>query len=213
MGADADCTGAVKLNPEDTRAYLQRAITRAELGRNEEAFADASRTVRMEPDNAQCVFIRHFLASRLGRHDLGYVAGENYIGIRGWEDQWSSFIALLNYVSLRRAGNEAQARAALAEAAASTPADRWPLPVVEFLRGELSEASVLALATDPDRATLVRYYVGIHHWLAGDMAKAQELFTAIVTTGDTAFLQTKLAADHLQEMSGQRAVAAASSKE
>ncbi len=200
-GAEADCTAAAGLNPEDTRAFLQRAIARAELGLSEEAFADASRAVRMEPENAQCVFVRHYLASRTGRHDLGHVAGENYIGIRGWEDPWSSFIALLNYVSLRRADQPALARATLAEASASISANDWPLPVILFLRGELDEAGLLAQATEPDRATLARYYIGVQRWLAGDAAKARELFAAIVATGDRAYLQTKLAEDHLKEMS------------
>ncbi len=200
-GSEADCTAAAKLNPEDTRAFLQRAIARSELGRTEEAFADASRAVRMEPDNAQCVFIRHYLATRIGRHDLGHVAGENYIGIRGWADPWSAYIALLNYVSLRRAGNDPLAKATLAEAVASLPTNDWPLPVLQFLRGDLDEAALLAQALEPDRATLARYYVGMHHWLAGDVAKARELFSAIVATGDRSYLQTKLAEDHRKEMS------------
>lgn len=212
-GAEADCTAAAILNPEDTRAFLQRAIARAELGKNEDAFADASRAVRMEPENAQGVFIRHYLASRTGRHDLGHVAGENYIGIHGWEDPWSSFIALLNHVSLRRAGQDALARATLAEAAASVPADRWPAPVIAYLRGELPEAALLAQATAPDLATLARYYVGMQHWLAGDAVKARELFAAIVATGDRAFLQTKLATDHLRELNAPAATPPPASKE
>lgn len=199
-GAEADCTAAATLNPEDTRAFLQRAIARSEQGRNEEAFADASRAVRMEPENAQCVFIRHYVASCIGRHDLGHVAGENYIGIRGWTDPWSSYVALLNYVSLRRAGNDPLAKAALAEAAASLPINDWPMPVIQFLRGDLDEAALFAQALEPDRATLARYYVGMHHWLAGDEAKAKELFSAIVATGDRSYLQTKLAEDHLKEL-------------
>lgn len=212
-GAEADCSAAAAINPEDTRAFLQRAIARAELGRHEEAFADASRAVRMEPENAQCVFIRHYLASRTGRHDLGHAAGENYIGIQGWDDPWSPYIALLNYASLRRAGDEEAARAALAEAAASLPADRWPVPIIAFLRGELAEPALLAQATEPDRATLARYYIALHQWLGGEAAKAKELFSAIVATGDRSYLQTKLAEDHLREMAGTPARPPAASKE
>lgn len=212
-GAEADCTTAISLNPEDTRAVLQRAIARGELRRDEAAYADASRAVRMEPENAQCVFIRHFLASRTGRHDLGHVAGETYIGIQGWADPWSPYIALLNHVSLRRAGNDPQARAALAEAAAALPDNQWPAPVIAFLRGELDEAALLAQATDPDRATLARYYLGVHLWLGGDTARAKELFSAIVATGDRSFLQTKLAEDHVREMSTVTTEAPVASKE
>lgn len=211
--AEADCSAAVAINPEDTRAFLQRAIARAELGRNEDAFKDASRAVRMEPENSQCVFIRHLLASRTGRHDLGHVAGETYIGIHGWTDPWSPYIALLNYVSLRRAGNPAAASALVAEVRLTLPVADWPMPVAFYLHGDLDESALLALATQPDRATLARYYIGMQHWLNGDAAKARELFDVIVATGDRAFLQTKLASDHLQEMSAQAANPAGASKE
>ena len=211
--AEADCTAAVAINPEDTRAFLQRAIARAELGRNEDAFKDASRAVRMEPENSQCVFIRHLLASRTGRHDLGHVAGETYIGIHGWADPWSPYIALLNYVSLRRAGNPAAAKALVAEAGSSLPPADWPTPVTLYLHGDLDESALLALATQPDRATLARYYIAMQHWLEGDTAKARELFETIVATGDRAFLQTKLAGDHLQELRAQAANPSGASKE
>lgn len=198
--AEADCSAAAKINPEDTRAFLQRAIARTELGRHQEAFQDASRAVRMEPENAQCVFIRHLAASRIDRHDLSHVAGENYIGIQGWFDPWSPYVALLNYVALRRAGDEAAARNTLAEAAAVLPLTDWPTPVIFYLRGDLDEAGLLALATAPDRATLARYYIGMKEWLDGNTTKARELFAAIATTGDQAYLQTKLAGDHLREI-------------
>jgi tetratricopeptide (TPR) repeat protein len=211
--AEADCTAAAKLNFEDTRAYLQRAIARSELGRHEEAFADASRAVRMEPENAQCVFIRHLLASRTGRHDLGHVAGETYIGIHGWNDPWSPYVVLLNWVSLRRAGNDSGAQRTLAEALTSLAPDTWPVPVIRFLNGNLDDAALLALATDPDQVTLARYYLGVHYWLKGDLERARELLGAVANTGDPAFLQTKLAADHLKELAGTVVVPSTGSKE
>ena len=116
-------------------------------------------------------------------------------------------------MSLRRAGNPAAAKSLVAEAGSSLrPAD-WPTPVALYLHGDLAESALLALATQPDRATLARYYIGMQHWLNGDRAKARELFDVIVATGDRAFLQTKLASDHLQEMSAQAANPAGASKE
>jgi tetratricopeptide (TPR) repeat protein len=198
--AEADCSAAIAIDPDDTNAFLQRAIVRSEMGRAQEAFKDASRAARMEPDNAQCVFIRHLTASRIGRHDLGHTAGETYIGIRGWTDTWSPYVALLNYVSLRRAGNRAGAEAILSEAAVSLSPDTWPAAVVLYLRGDVEEKDLLVLAEDPSRATLVHYYVGIRHWLDGDLPRAREQFEWVINKGDRNFLQFKLAGDHLKDM-------------
>ena len=93
------------------------------------------------------------------------------------------------------------------------PNNQWPAPVIAFLRGELDEAALLAQATEPDRATLARYYLGVHLWLGGETPRARELFSAIVATGDRAFLQTKLAEDHLRELAALTATPPAASKE
>lgn len=198
--AEADCTTAIGVNAEDSRAYLQRAIVRTELGRHEEAFADASRAARMEPDNAQCVFIRYLLCSRTGRLHLGHTAGETYIGLRGWGDAWSPYVALLNHVMLRRAGDAKAAEHMLAEAENFGGSDQWPAPIIQFLHGKLATPELLGGATARDRATLARYYVGVERWLAGDATAARAHFEWITTNGDPSFLQHRLAGDHLQEL-------------
>lgn len=211
--AEAECTTAIKFNFEDTRAFLQRAIARSEQGENEAAFEDASRAARMEPDNAQCVFIRFLTASRAGRFDLGHTAGETYIGIQGWADPFAPYVALLNYVALRRAGNESAADSILAEAAASLPANVWPAPVIHYLRGQIDAETMLSLAPDRDRETLARYYLGFKEWLGGDSAKAREQFEWIRAHGDHDFLQFKLAGDYLKELGAAAQKASPTSKE
>jgi len=200
--AESEFSQAVAINPEDARAFLQRAIVRSEMNQNEEAFRDASRAARMEPDNVQMVLVRHQLCSRLGRHDLGHVAGETYIGIRGWGDPMAPYVALLNHVALRRAGDQEGARVILEEAAAWVPQRDWPYAVIAFMQGNLSEESLLAVATGRDHQVLARYYVGVHHWLAGDVAVARSQFEWVVQNGDPALLQHRLAKDHLQELAG-----------
>jgi len=211
--AEADCSAAAQLDSEETLAFLQRALIRTELGRQEAAFRDASRAVRMAPENEQCVFARYLVASRIGRHDLGHTAGETYIGIHGWNDASSPYIALLNYVALRRAGSDTAAHNTLAEAAASLSPDQWPTPVILYLRGELDESALLSLAHQPERAALARYYMGVRSWLEGDLQRAMELFRTVATTGESSLLQTKLAADHLKELSRTGPPGPASSKE
>lgn len=198
--AEADFTRAAEVNHEDTRAFLQRAVARAELGRDAEAFRDASRAVRMAPENPQAVLVRHWLASRLGRHDLGHTAGMTYIGIQGWDDPWSPYVALLNQIALRRAGNEARARDMLAEAAAMLPPEDWPYPVVAYLRGDLTGEELLAQATDRDRATVANYYIGAQLWLAGDVTQAKVHFDRVASDGNDTFIQHRLARDHLVEI-------------
>lgn len=204
-------TETITADHENTRAYWQRALARVELAKLDDAYRDASRAARMEPENPQPVFIRYYLCHATGRHELGHTAGMTYIGIQGWKDQWSPYMALLNYVALRRSGDEAAARDMLAEAVAMLSPDTWPYAVLIYLRGSLTAETLLALATEREHATVARYYVGMQHWLAGEVEAAKTQFTWVTTQGDEAFLQHRLAKDHLAEIG--RGVAASVSKE
>ena len=48
----ADCTEAIRLTPDNSRLYLERAAARSTLDRYEEALADYDRAIQFEPDNA-----------------------------------------------------------------------------------------------------------------------------------------------------------------
>ena len=50
--AIADCTEAIRLDPDDAAAYFGRSEAKAELGRYDEASEDFDRGVRLEPDIA-----------------------------------------------------------------------------------------------------------------------------------------------------------------
>lgn len=198
--AEADTTRCIELNPDNPRAWHQRAVARSQQGKTEAAFQDASRACRMQPASADFVFTRYLTTSRLGRHDLGHYPGEAYIGTMSWSDPWSPYMALLNHVALRRAGNEAEAKSILDEALQWVPAGTWPLPVIQYLRGELAEAELMNLATDNDRLTLARYYIGTNQWLDGDAASARVHFEWIREHGNPNFLQSLLASDYLAEL-------------
>ena len=47
--AIADCTEAIRLDPDNAAAYLKRCDAKSELGRNEEAVEDFDRAVRLDP--------------------------------------------------------------------------------------------------------------------------------------------------------------------
>jgi len=198
--AEADCTKAIELDPDNARSYHQRAVIRSQMGLHEAAFKDASRAVRMEPTNPSMVFTRFLACSRLGRHDLGHFAGETYIGIQSWADPWSPYMALLNSVSLRRAGYDEESRAILEETTKWLNRGDWPMPLVLYLHGDIPAENVMELATDNDRKTLAHFYIGVNEWLNGDAASARPHFEWVRDKGNKDFLQHMLAEDYLKEL-------------
>ena len=65
----ADCTEAIRLTPDNSRLYLERAIARSSLDRYEEALADYDRAIQFAPDNAAAYLGRCGVKSELGRHE------------------------------------------------------------------------------------------------------------------------------------------------
>lgn len=198
--AEADCTKAVELDTDNARSYHQRAIVRSQMGLHEAAFKDASRAARMEPTNPSVVFTRYLTCSRLGRNELGHFAGETYIGLQSWSDPWSPYMALLNSVSLRRAGYDDESLAILNEATKWVDNEKWPMPLVLYLQGETTAEPLMEHAVDADRKTLVHYYIGVNEWLTGDTTSARGHFEWVRDHGNMEFLQHMLAQDHLQEL-------------
>ena len=198
--AEADCTKAIELDADNARSYQQRAVARSQLGLREAAFADASRAVRMEPADPGIVFTRYLTCSRMGRHELCHFSGETYIGIQRWSDKWSPYMALLNSVSLRRAGYEEESQSILNEASKWLNNENWPMPLVLYLQGKLDAENLMERATDDERRTLAHYYIGVNEWLNGDVPSAKPHLEWVRDNGSKDFLQSMLAEDHLNEI-------------
>jgi lipoprotein NlpI len=86
--------------------------------------------------------------------------------------------------------------APLAAAAKAFPADQWPLPIVAFYQGSLSEADLLAAGQVSNAATRAnltaetQYYLGQWALLKGNAKAARKHFEAAVAA--------KAAADNLE---------------
>ena len=65
----ADCTEAIRVDPDSPRLYLERAGAHSKLDRYEEAVADYDRAIRLDPDHAAAYLGRCHAKSELGRHE------------------------------------------------------------------------------------------------------------------------------------------------
>ena len=68
---------------------------------------------------------------------------------------------ILGHFAALRGGRNDQAKSFLDDAAARCDKYVWPYPVVEYLRGESKQAKLLAAATDNDKMTEVRCFLGL----------------------------------------------------
>ena len=67
--AIADCTEAIRLDPDNSRLYLERAEARTSLDHYEGAVADYDRAIQFDPENAAAYLGRCRAKSELGLHE------------------------------------------------------------------------------------------------------------------------------------------------
>ena len=65
----AECTEALRLDPDHPHAWIERGDLKARQGRYEGAIADYDRAIRLDPRNAGAYLNRSVVKSELGRHD------------------------------------------------------------------------------------------------------------------------------------------------
>ena len=136
----------------------------------------------------------------LGRGQTAAEATRKYIELQTWSDPNAAYAALMSYFGNRKAGRDEEARKVLEEASARTDAKAWPAPVFQYLRGDLKEEGLLALATDNDKMTEARAYIGMSLALAGRLDGARPHLEWVVKHGNREFIEYTLAQSELRRI-------------
>lgn len=136
----------------------------------------------------------------LGRGQTAAEATRKYIEMRTWSDPNAAYAALMSYFGNKKAGRDEEARRVLDEASVRTDAKSWPAPVFQYLQGTLKEEGLLASATDNDKMTEARAYVGMSLALAGRLDAARPHLEWVVKNGNPEFIEYTLARSELQRM-------------
>jgi lipoprotein NlpI len=172
--------GAVLAKTEDFESRLQRAGFLIMLDRPDDALADLDKLVAATPDAPAALYNRG-RAKQLKR-DWAGAAADYTAAMKTRKD--NPYAALrLTIVNALRGKPDATP---LKEAAGAFPADQWPMPVVAFFQGKISEAELLQVAgaTDSGTAAILtaetQYYLGAWSLTQKDRKAARSHFQAAV---------------------------------
>ena len=204
----------VSPNRYQVEALLGLALTYISMGKHEDALAAFEKGIiyastpkqfsvedDIEPWLLPSLYIGLAQANlNLGRGQAATDAARKYIEIAGWTSANAPYAALLSYFGNRRAGRNEEALKVLVEASGHMPGKPWPYPVFQYLRGELREADLLALATDGDKMTEARAYIGMYLALAGRINEARSHLEWVVKNGNRRFIEYTLAQSALRRI-------------
>ncbi len=175
-----DLSGVLKQRPDDGISRLQRAGLLIALQRNEDAISDLNQLLKADPAALDALYNR-------GRAEMlkgdNAAAAEDFAALMQARND-NPYAALRLYITRARLGQKDAAP--LAAAAKNFPDEQWPMPVVAFYRGKMSEADLLAAAkagkaaTNASLAAETRYYLGQWALLQDDTKAARQHFEAAV---------------------------------
>jgi general secretion pathway protein E len=195
-------------------ALLALGLTYNRMGRHEEAigvfekgiqYASTPKQFQIESGTDPVLLASLYFSTaeanlNLGRGDVAAQAAGKYIELQSWSDSNAPYAALMSYFGNRKAGRDEEAKRVLTEAVARTDAKSWPASIIKYLRDDLKEKDLLALATDNDRMTEARAYVGMALALEKRHDAARAHLEWVVKNGNRDFIEYTLAKAELKRI-------------
>jgi tetratricopeptide (TPR) repeat protein len=133
-----------------------------------------------------------------GKGEVAARTAQECLQMKGKRDRAAPYVALFEYFAWRVAKKETQAGAALANEALTElqtqlNPGQWPLPVVKYLRRELSAEELLKQANNNDEQTEARAYLGCDLSLSGKPDEAIPHLRWVKEYGNRNFVEYPLA--------------------
>jgi tetratricopeptide (TPR) repeat protein len=184
LRAIQDLDLAIKLKPDFALAYFDRGLSHHYLHNYKQAASDMQTAIRLDhrfalaliqlpldptkgPDKSKPIsqaeeFYYRATTKILLKHNETAIADlRKYLEMTSWKGPLAPSAVILGYLGLRRNKLDTQANALLDEAKTKLDNTKWPYPIIEYLRDEMTADQVIALATDNDMLTDVHGYIGI----------------------------------------------------
>ena len=165
----------------------------------DKAIADDNEAIRLDPGYAlaytNCGVVFLLTGSEKAGDDE-----RKFLELEGWRGEHSQYAVLWGYFGSRRTGKAEAARRFLDDAAAKCDTAAWPYPVIRYLRGEIDQNALLAAATDTDKMTEARCYLGLDLAEKGKTAEAREHFLWVKEHGNPGFTEFTIALAELDRL-------------
>jgi tetratricopeptide (TPR) repeat protein len=162
---------ALQLDPKEFNLLYDRGNARRETGDWRGALADYDRAVVLAPQKAETYVARGWSRFCAGVEGADFDA-RVYLKLKGWRDSYSPYMAILAALAARQAQRPEDAKRVLDEAAANLSPRLWPVPVMRYLQGELTEPALLGLAVGTRQQAEAHTFIGLDRLRSGDSAGA-----------------------------------------
>jgi tetratricopeptide (TPR) repeat protein len=163
---------SISLDPDNIHAYFGLGKVYTILARREDARASYKRLLAIRPLTPDEYQLRGFAYLHLGYGSAAALEARNYLNRTRWKGHESPYAGLLAYLGYRQAHRDKEADEMLAEADAHMTSPAWPKNIYRYLRSEITESKLLALASGNNELAEAHAYIGMNLSLAGRTSEA-----------------------------------------
>ena len=191
---------AIRIDPTKPTDYFGCGMALARMRRYEEAVESFTQGLNLRPQEAQAYHSRAYANLNLGRGKAAAADAQAFLKISGGQNKHFPYMKLVIYLGNRQAGNQAEAVQALEEITAGSNSSAWPIPVIQYLRGEMSAQDLLSKADDGDKKTEANAYIGLDLSLSGKGEEAATYLQWVKENGNKKFVEYSLALSELSRI-------------
>lgn len=180
-------------------AYFGRADAMRRMGRLEQAHTDYTSAAGLRADTT-ALRSRGWVSFYLGRWQAAFDDLSRYVHSTEAKEPDAAYAVVLATLALERAGKKQEAADYLGEWAPRLDAKAWPAPVIQFLQGAVSQASLLKAARGAGQRTEALAYVGERLLAAGERDAGVAALRDVLGKGEAGYFEYDLAYHELHRM-------------
>jgi tetratricopeptide (TPR) repeat protein len=190
---------ALQYDPAEIDLHVEQGNVLRSRGDWKAAIAEFDRAIERDPQRAEVYVARGW--ARLCAADAGAETdARSFLNIKGWRDRLSPYMALLGFLGSQRDDKENDARTFLDEAISSSADATWPVPVLHFLRHDISAGALLKAAANDTQKTEAHTFLSLELVQRGDLKKAREHLLWVREQGSSGSIATDLAKATLERL-------------
>ena len=189
---------AVEYGPNNEWAYYHRGNVRAEQGEVDGAIADLTRF--LQSGQSDSGVSANLATACFAKGD--YRSALNHVReaiIHDPKERLAPYLVAIGYFAAHRVSDAPGADQLLKDAVTPTV---WPAPILQFLRGKLTEEQLFDAVTDSDKQTEAHCYTGLMALKRDDKDSALRHFNWIAQNGNQKFLEYRIASAELDRLKG-----------
>jgi lipoprotein NlpI len=201
--AIADFTKAIRLDPQSAFGYGKRGVVWNVKKEYDKALADFDKAIGLDPVYSNPYVSRavlEFVCEKRNVHETVSLLIKNCDP----KDEYATYGVLIGVFAARKSGRKDLVERYLDDVVKRTVERNWPYPVVQYLRGKMSEKELISAAAVDGQMTEARCYIGLNLECDGREAEAVEHFRWVERSGDSTYFEYEIALHELKKLEARR---------